>query len=152
MIFTRKMTSNRLNTKTSTMKMVPDLNRIGAIVASWQRHVMTVEEAQAKIATALASNRFMPQAELFPDPEPMVASRQAIVTLERVERKLDLLIQHHGIMLPDDMDPEILCSDAKQLADENRKIEAVSLHRARTGASLSQAVQVINRYLSLRRD
>jgi hypothetical protein len=136
-----------MNNQSDSAGMTPDLNRIGSIIASWQRHVVTAEEAQMAIQKALEPAHCMPKAELFPDPEPAVASRQVVNTLERVEMKLNLLIEHHALLLPDHIDPDILSDGVKELANANRKIEAVSLHRARTGAQLPQAVEIINRYI-----
>ena len=131
---------------------VPDLNRIGSIIASWQRHVLTAQEAHREIARALAPERFMPDSELLPDPDPATSSRHVVAALERVEAKMNLLLRDRNVLLPDDLDPEILSNEVKKLADENRKIEAVSLHRARTGSEFVRAVELINQYLRQRKD
>jgi hypothetical protein len=53
----------------------------------------------------------------------------------RIERKLDALLQHHGIVLPARLSPEV-----QALAlQPGQKIAAIKLHREQTGASLAQA-------------
>jgi hypothetical protein len=140
-----------MSNPTNSSKMMPDLNRIGRIVAAWQRHVVTPEEAHQWISRLLEPDYFMPKCELTPDPEPAVASRHVAAAVERLEAKLELLIRHHDLLLPDQIDPDILSDEVKKLADENRKIEAVSLHRARTGAQFARTVELVNEYIQQRK-
>ncbi len=57
------------------------------------------------------------------------------LTFRRIERKLDALMQHHGITLPCKLTPEVqrLASDPKQ------RIAAIKLHREQTGLGLAEA-------------
>jgi ribosomal protein L7/L12 len=54
--------------------------------------------------------------------------------LGRVERKLDALLKHSGIDLAAGADREVV-----ELMKAGRKIEAIRLHRERTGAGLAEA-------------
>jgi hypothetical protein len=64
----------------------------------------------------------------------LVARRQ--INLRRLERKLDLLLQHNGITLPTPLSPE-----AQLLAkDPSKKIAAIKLHRRQNpGLGLAEA-------------
>ncbi|HVZ94962.1 MAG TPA: ribosomal protein L7/L12 [Phycisphaerales bacterium] len=62
--------------------------------------------------------------------------------LTRLERKLDLVIAHLGLDLPDDgMD------DIRELIAAGRKIEAIKVYRERTGLGLAEAKQAVDRGL-----
>jgi ribosomal protein L7/L12 len=63
-----------------------------------------------------------------------LATRQRL-NLRRVERKLDALLQHHGIALPSKLSPEV----QRLASDPNQKIAAIKLHREQTGLSLAEA-------------
>jgi ribosomal protein L7/L12 len=52
----------------------------------------------------------------------------------RLERKLDLLVQHAGIDLP-----RLAAEAAVTLARQGKKIEAIKVYRAYTGCSLLEA-------------
>jgi preprotein translocase subunit YajC len=67
-----------------------------------------------------------------------LATRQRL-DQRRIERKLDALLQHHGIVLPTGLSPEV-----QQLArDPKRRIAAIKLHREQTGASLLEAKNAV---------
>ena len=129
------------------MKMVPDFNRIGSVVSSWHRGVITAEEAEQRIRTAMDQTRYLPVSEMVPLPQPDESMRILVAAVERVEQKLNLVIRHNGIHLPDAVNPGILSSDVRELARKNQKIEAVALHRRNTGAGLAETCDLIQRYL-----
>ena len=58
--------------------------------------------------------------------------------LARVERKLDMLLKQAGIDPTAGADPELV-----ELLRAGRKIEAIRLHRERTGAGLAEAKQYV---------
>lgn len=63
------------------------------------------------------------------------AARQRL-DVRRLERKLDALLQHHGVSVPSRLSPEV-----QRLAkDPARKIAAIKLHREQTpGLGLAEA-------------
>lgn len=58
--------------------------------------------------------------------------------LARIERKLDMIIEHLGIEIPDHISPAI-----RQAIQDGRKIEAIKLYRDETGAGLREAKETI---------
>lgn len=132
------------------MHTSPDLNRIGSVVSSWQRGVVTTDEARELIESALEPANHLPAEELVALPQADESMRQVLAIAERVEHKLNLVIQHAGIPLPAPLDPDVLSSEVKQLADKRQKVEAVARHRLATGAGFSETCELINRYLGQR--
>jgi hypothetical protein len=65
--------------------------------------------------------------------------------LRRVERKVDAIIQHLGIALPDYF--ASLSPGVRRLADQGSRIGAVKAYRKQTGASLREAKDLIDDYL-----
>lgn len=61
--------------------------------------------------------------------------------LERIERKLDALLSHAGLASPDDLD------DIRALIARGEVIAAIKAYRARTGASLADAKNAVERGL-----
>ena len=58
--------------------------------------------------------------------------------LARIERKLDLLLEHLQVDVPDGLTPQVRAAIAA-----NRKIEAIKLYREETGAGLREAKEFI---------
>lgn len=129
------------------MNTTPDLNRIGSVVSSWQRGVVTTEEAIQLIHFAMDPANHLPASEMIPLPQADESMRQTLAVVERVEQKLNLVIQHHEVPLPNFLNPGVLSTEVKELADKNQKIEAVSRHRHSTGARLAETCTLIERYL-----
>ena len=67
--------------------------------------------------------------------------------LARVERKLDLILEHLGIDYDDAKSPSTLAEEVRRLADDGRKIEAIKAHRELTGAGLRDAKDAVEAYL-----
>ncbi|MFM7096899.1 MAG: ribosomal protein L7/L12 [Gemmataceae bacterium] len=61
-------------------------------------------------------------------------SRAMDLRLRRVERKLDAIINHMGIVINSGVDPQLL-----ELVREGKKIEAIKLYRESTGVGLKEA-------------
>lgn len=59
--------------------------------------------------------------------------------LRRIEAKLDLMVEHLGISWTDPAAPTSLSDDVMALAEQGRKIQAITRHRELTGASLAEA-------------
>ncbi len=64
--------------------------------------------------------------------------------LRRVEKKLDAILQHLGVVEPELYD---LSSQVKLYADSNQKMAAIKQHRDDTGAGLAEAKSVIEEYM-----
>ncbi|MGI5339442.1 hypothetical protein ACQEVS_19670 [Streptomyces sp. CA-181903] len=60
--------------------------------------------------------------------------------LARVERKLDLILEHLGIQ---DADAPYL-AEVRALVREGKTIQAIKVHREATGASLKEAKDVVD--------
>jgi hypothetical protein len=129
-----------------TMKHGPDMNRIGWTVAAWQKGVMTFDEAKERLVRLMDTSNYLPQVEQLPEPVYSVASQMSLSLLQRIEQKLNIIIQHAGISLPDELNAKVLAEDVKDLAFQNR-IEATQIHRERTGAGLAEAKMLIDEYL-----
>ena len=61
-------------------------------------------------------------------------SRAMDLRLQRVERKLDAVMNHLGVVMNSGVDPQLL-----QLVREGKKIEAIKLYRESTGVGLKEA-------------
>ncbi|MBX3380455.1 MAG: ribosomal protein L7/L12 [Phycisphaeraceae bacterium] len=61
------------------------------------------------------------------------------LTLSRIERKLDALLERAGIQVPDDGTDEL-----KELVRAGRKIEAIKIYRERTGMGLAEAKEFVD--------
>lgn len=128
------------------MEHGPDMNRISSTVFAWRKGVLTMEEAKRKFAWLMDSDNFVPEAEQNPEPMPSDVSMQHEL-IQRMEHKLNIVIKQVGIRMPDELNPAVLGADVQELARENRKIEAIHLHRRRTGAGLAEAKAVIEEFI-----
>ncbi|NBR07220.1 MAG: hypothetical protein EBT92_15845 [Planctomycetes bacterium] len=61
-------------------------------------------------------------------------SQAVELRLQRVERKLDAIINHLGIVMNSGVDPQII-----ELVQAGKKIEAIKLYRESTGVGLKEA-------------
>ena len=66
--------------------------------------------------------------------------------LRRIDRKLDMLIQHLDIELPETI-VSGLSPEACRLADADQKIEAIKVHREQTGIGLKEAKDAVEGYM-----
>ena len=130
------------------MKQIPNLPTIGQIVEAWKGCAITTEEAERNINRLMAPQNFIPECEVVREPSSGSKATKALHILERVEIKMNALIRHSEINLPDDVNPQVLLDDVKSLADEKRLIEAVQLHRTRTGMGFAEATKMIRAYLN----
>jgi hypothetical protein len=67
--------------------------------------------------------------------------------LRMTEKKLDAIIEHLGVELPDTVVNGGLSTEACVLADEGEKIPAIKLHRQETGVGLKEAKAEVEAYL-----
>ena len=128
------------------MKYGPNINRIGGIVTAWQKGVMTLDEATERLELAMDPENALPELEQYSQMPVDVGQRTADLFL-RIEHKLNLIIRGQNISLPDELNPQIMGEKVKKLVDQHRKVEAIQLHREQTGAGLSEAQEVIQKYL-----
>jgi ribosomal protein L7/L12 len=71
------------------------------------------------------------------------------VRLARLERKVDAILKHLGITVPDPAGPEGLSEEVRRLADDPReKIRAIKLHRDQTGLGLKEAKDAVEAYMA----
>jgi ribosomal protein L7/L12 len=69
-------------------------------------------------------------------------------SVARIERKLNALLRHHGV---DPTQGLPLSDRVKSLADDPaRKIEAIRVYRAETGAGLAEAKEAVEAYIHSR--
>ena len=61
-------------------------------------------------------------------------SQAVDMRLQRVERKLDAIISHLGVVMNPGVDPQLL-----ELVREGKKIEAIKLYRESSGVGLKEA-------------
>ncbi|MBI2927012.1 MAG: hypothetical protein HYY24_15060 [Verrucomicrobia bacterium] len=125
--------------------------RIGDTVRAWQRGVVTTEEAEEWIRRALEPENFIPYSEAHVEPEFEVALRPVLTVLRRIELKLNAVIAHGSIPLPDELDPQIVSEEVRKLAARGEMILAVKVHRELTGTGLAEAKHAIDEYLRERR-
>jgi len=71
--------------------------------------------------------------------------------LRRIEKKLDLILENTHIDFADIEADLILTKEERDLADTNRKINAIKLYKERTGADLSESKWVVDNYIRERR-
>lgn len=72
---------------------------------------------------------------LFPD-------QSANIRLDRIERKLDLIMQHLGIA--DAQNDAVLAEVVDLARDPKKKIEAIKRYRELTGAGLAEAKAAVD--------
>ena len=64
--------------------------------------------------------------------------------LFRLERKLDAVLKHLGV---DVTQLDEISDEAKRLADQGRKIDAIKVHREQTGLGLRDAKEDVDAYM-----
>jgi hypothetical protein len=94
----------------------------------------------------MAESNFLPELEQVAE-LPSGESAKSYAMLRRIEQKLNVVIRHQGIPLPDELNPLILGEEAGKLIDESRTFEAVRRHREKTGALFEDARKAIEEYL-----
>lgn len=68
--------------------------------------------------------------------------------LIRLEKKVDLILQHLGIEFKDDCPPSSLSSAVQELArNPSQKIQAIRLHREQTGVGLKEAKDAVEAFI-----
>ena len=68
--------------------------------------------------------------------------------LARLERKVDLILQHLGITYVETAPPCPLSPEVQDLArDPSRKIAAIKLHREQTGVGLKEAKDAVEAFI-----
>lgn len=132
-----------------TMKHGPNLNDISSAIFSWRKGIITFEEVKARLVRAMNPANYVPEGEQSPEPLPGEPSPREYC-LRRVEVKVNLIAEHLGITLPDDINPKVLSEEVVEVLREQGKIAAIALHCSRTGARLAEAKAVVDQHLSKR--
>ena len=128
------------------MKRIPNFITIGRIVEAWKGGAIMTEEAEQNIRRLMIPANFVPECEVVREPSSDHNVAKALQIIERVEIKMNALLQDAEIGLPADVNPAVLLDDVKSLADAKRLIEAIQLHRSRTGMGLAEAKALIDDY------
>jgi ribosomal protein L7/L12 len=79
---------------------------------------------------------------------PPALSPNHVARLQRVERKLDLILAHLGIEYVEPAPGDNLSEQVRALADRGEKIQAIKTHRDLTGAGLAEAKRAVEAYLN----
>ena len=66
--------------------------------------------------------------------------RKTSIRLAAIERKLDLIMKHQGIVEPRLEEPDVV-----QELMQGRKIQAIKIYRERTGVGLAEAKDAVER-------
>jgi hypothetical protein len=67
--------------------------------------------------------------------------------LDRIERKLNQILEHLGLDHDDPEDAFDLSAEERSLAAAGRKIEAIKQYRSRTNLGLKEAKDAVDAYL-----
>ena len=67
--------------------------------------------------------------------------------LQRIESKLDLILEHLGIRHDDLADDPCLSPMVRELADKGQKINAIKAYREETGVGLKDAKDAVESYM-----
>ena len=65
----------------------------------------------------------------------------------RLEAKLDAILTHFGITIPESISGGELSQAVRDLANQGRKIEAIKVYREETGVGLKEAKDAVEAYL-----
>jgi ribosomal protein L7/L12 len=70
-----------------------------------------------------------------------------VARLQRLERKIDLILRHLGIEYTEPDPADDLAEPVRALADAGEKIQAIKAYRELTGAGLAEAKRVVEAYM-----
>jgi hypothetical protein len=116
----------------------------------WRRHSQLAggplaEEGRKMDASSITINAFL--FVLLVAVSIRMAMRDDRARLDRLERKLNLIIQHLGIEPPDNLSERV-----KELArDPSKKIQAIKVQREETGAGLKEAKDAVEDWIAAQR-
>jgi len=129
--------------------MRPNLNAIFRLIESWSVGVSTNDETFERLERLMSPEYYIPVSQLVPIGDVKVENQsdEILRIVQRVEIRLTALTNHLNMPLPDELNPQVLFEDVRELADAGNKIRAIYVHRRRTGCGLVQAKQVIDDYL-----
>ena len=128
------------------MKMIPDFQHIGRIVDAWNNHVILDSEAERTIAHLMRSENYIPACEAVRVAPTDDKLNRVLTRMQRFEIKLNSIIRHGEVPLPDDVNPDVLLDDVKALIDANNVIAAIKIHRDRTGMGFAEAKKLTDQY------
>lgn len=133
------------------MRMVPDLNRMGWVLDYWRIGMVNNKDAVEELTKLFEPDQLIPEPELVRQPDTDMVNRQILTQCYRFQYKLNVIMKHLNVPLPDDLNPNILGAEARELADRGEKISAIKAHRDATGTGLAHAKQLIDDYMRQRR-
>lgn len=129
--------------------MRPNLNAIYSLIESWSKGALTHEEAFEHLARLMSPEYFVPASELAPIGNVTVESQgdEILVIARRLEIRLAALTDHLNMPLPDALNPMVLAADVRKLVEAGDTIQAIYVHRRRTGCGLTEAKSACDEYL-----
>jgi hypothetical protein len=132
--------------------MGPNLNAIYNLIETWSTGVLTHEETFERLERLMSPQNFVPVSDLVPIGNVALEdqSDQTLRTVRRIEIRLAALADQLDIPIPDEVNPSVLFDDARRLLDAGNKIQAIYVHRRRTGCGLAEAKRTCDEYLRQR--
>jgi hypothetical protein len=131
----------------STPNRVPNFHRIENIASSWRRCFLSDEEAMKSLHWEMDPAHYIPADETgYRGMKPEEYIRKNSEATRRIESKLNVLINHLQVPLPDEINPNIPSEKVKELVREGRMVNAAIAHRVDHGVGFAWAAKVIKAY------
>jgi len=131
----------------SSPNHVPNFHKIENIASLWRRLIISEEEAIRSLKWEMDPRHYIPAEETGPrglaegDYIRMLA--EAVV---RIERKLNVVIEERNKPLPDEINPQVLCEEVKELVREGNIVSASAVHRKYHNIGLAATVKLLRAY------
>lgn len=132
--------------------MGPNLNAIYNVLETWSTGVLTLEEVFERLERLMSPQNFVPVSDLIPIGNVALEdqSDETLRTVRRIEIRLAALADQLDIPIPEEVNPRVLFDDARRLLDAGNMLQALYLHRRRTGCGLAEAKRTCDEYLRQR--
>lgn len=126
----------------------PNLNAIYRLIETWSAGVLSNEETFERLERLMSPEAFVPLSELAPIGNVTVESQSddILMIVRRIEIRLAALTSHLNVPLPDELNPKVLFDDVRKLLDAGSTINAINVHRRRTGCGLAEAKRSCDEY------
>jgi hypothetical protein len=126
----------------------PNLNAIYRLIETWSAGVLSNEETFERLERLMSPEGFVPVSELAPIGNVTMEgqSDDILKIVRRVEIRLAALTSHLNVPLPDELNPKVLFDDVRKLLDAGNTINAIDVHRRRTGCGLAEAKRSCDEY------
>lgn len=129
--------------------MGPNLNAIYSLIETWSTGVLDREETFGRLEKLMSPQNFVPVSDLVPIANVALEDRsdETLRIVRRMEIRLAALGDQLDIPVPDEVNPSVLFGDARRLLEAGNKIQAIYVHRRRTGCGLAEAKRTCDEYL-----